>query len=476
MPLVEGDLVASRFRLIRELGRGGMGAVWLGHHVALDIPCAIKFIVDEAAQDAQMRARFEREARSAARLQSPHVVQILDHGVWEDKPFIVMELLHGEDLAARLRRVERLRPAETVRILEQVARALSKAHAAGIVHRDLKPENIFLARDDDRELAKVLDFGIAKTNHLDAAGTKTNTGALLGTPSYMSPEQADGTRPIDHRSDLWSLAVVAFECLTGRVPFKSDALGDLLMRIMSRPIPTLTSFAPDLPPALDAWWERAAARPPDERFQSAKELCEALALALSVPTESDAGTAGSAPSPASPAPPRAVGSDDRTLSPDSLAHTSVNSAAPTVLAERSFLPKRRAAVLFVAGGAMLLGVTAWLVLARTPGAGSGAPTGRPAAPQTLAARGDPSSTASVRPGDADGPTVSPATAAPAPPSVEPPATSRPGPSPGPAPTAAGGARRPQSPSPPTTAASPAPAPPPAPAPAQPRPDPYAGER
>ncbi len=291
MALEPGTVVAERYRIETELGRGGMGSVWRARHLALDTPCAVKFIEEHLGTDPELRARFEREAKAAALLRSPNVVQVLDHGVWGGVPFIVMELLEGEDLAARLAARGRLPPVEVVEVIRDVARALTRAHAAGVVHRDLKPENVYLVRDGDREIAKVLDFGIAKADGVGAVATKTRTGAILGTPHYMSPEQADGTRPIDHRTDLWSLAVIAFECLTGQRPFESDALGDLLMRIIHRPIPTAGDVGCDLGPAFDLWWARATSRDPDGRFGSAAELTSGLADAVGLaPRASTPGT------------------------------------------------------------------------------------------------------------------------------------------------------------------------------------------
>jgi eukaryotic-like serine/threonine-protein kinase len=270
-------VVADRFRLTRLLGRGGMGSVWLAHHMGLDIPCAVKFIEGEFAQVPEAQARFEREAKAAAQLRSPHVVQILDHGVWQGTPYMAMELLEGEDFGKRLARIGRMAPQDVCTILTQVTRALTKAHAAGIVHRDLKPDNIYLVKDDDREIAKVLDFGIAKASTaLDGGNTKT--GAMLGTPYYMSPEQAQGIKAVDHRSDLWSLAIIVFQALTGKLPFESEALGDLLVKIIVAPVPMPSQYAPDLPAALDRWWLKAANRDPAMRYQSAKELSDGLAL------------------------------------------------------------------------------------------------------------------------------------------------------------------------------------------------------
>jgi serine/threonine-protein kinase len=223
--LAENAVVAGRFKLNRLIGRGGMGSVWQATHLGLDIPCAVKFIEGEMSNMAEAQTRFEREAKAAAQLRSPHVVQILDHGVCEGTPYIAMELLDGEDLGKRLARNGRIQPSELSAIITQVTRALTKAHAVGIVHRDLKPDNIFLVRDDDREIAKVLDFGIAKSASNALEGSNTKTGAMLGTPYYMSPEQAQGIKTVDYRSDLWSLAVIVFQCLTGALPFESEALG-----------------------------------------------------------------------------------------------------------------------------------------------------------------------------------------------------------------------------------------------------------
>ncbi len=273
-------VVAERFRLTRLLGRGGMGSVWLAQHLGLDIPCAVKFIEGEYAALPEAQARFEREAKAAAALRSPHVVQILDHGIWQGTPYMAMELLDGEDLGKRLQRVGRMPPHEVSMVLTQVARALTKAHAAGVVHRDLKPDNIFLVKDDDREIVKVLDFGIAKQAGHTIDGSATKTGAMLGTPYYMSPEQAQGTKAVDHRSDLWSLAVIVYQLLTGRLPFESEALGDLLVKIIVSPIPVPSQVAPDLPLAFDRWWGKAANRDPNLRYQSAKEMSDGLNLAF----------------------------------------------------------------------------------------------------------------------------------------------------------------------------------------------------
>ncbi|MGH7735399.1 MAG: serine/threonine-protein kinase, partial [Gemmatimonadales bacterium] len=222
-------------------------------------------------------------ARAAATIQSKHAIQIYDHGVTDDgRPYMVMELLLGEPLDKRIERLGTLPLRETARIIGHVCRALQRAHDAGIIHRDLKPENIFLVRtpDDDDEIAKVLDFGIAKATGNEVSGSNTKTGAMLGTPYYMSPEQAQGVKAVDHRSDLWSLGVIVFQAITGRLPFESEALGDLLVRIIVAPVPRAADFVNDLPPGFEQWWAKASQRDPALRFQSSKEFCESLAASF----------------------------------------------------------------------------------------------------------------------------------------------------------------------------------------------------
>ena len=185
------QVLAGKYKLVHQLGKGGMGTVWLAHHLTLQSPVAIKLIEPQIASNPEALARFMREARAAAALRSPHVVQILDHGVDDGTPYIAMELLEGESLAARLRKVGRLSPEDTARILTHTARAVSRAHEVGVVHRDLKPDNIFLIENEEEELAKVLDFGIAKSTIVGfgvSAIAETRTGALMGTLHYMSAE------------------------------------------------------------------------------------------------------------------------------------------------------------------------------------------------------------------------------------------------------------------------------------------------
>jgi serine/threonine-protein kinase len=191
-----------------------------------------------------------------------------------------MELLAGEDLEARLAREGRLAPAAMLELLGQVVKALGHAHQVGLVHRDLKPANIFLAQQGGELIVKLLDFGIAKDMGLGLAGNATRTGTLLGSPRYMSPEQVRRSKQIDHRSDLWSLGVILFECLTGRPPFPGQEIGDLLVEICTADIPVASQIAPGLGAELDRFFARALERPPELRFQSAQELAAAFAAAV----------------------------------------------------------------------------------------------------------------------------------------------------------------------------------------------------
>ncbi|WP_437570731.1 serine/threonine-protein kinase [Sorangium sp. So ce542] len=338
---LEGQVLVGRYRLIRPLSSGSMGTVWRADDLTLGSPVAIKMLGPLYAKDETVRARFYQEAQAAAALRSPHVVQILDHGVDNDVPFIAMELLEGEDLAHRLQRVGPLSPAETARIFADVARAVRKAHDAGIVHRDLKPDNIFLARDDDREVAKVLDFGVAKTRLYGSEGLGTQAGVLIGTLPYMSPEQAQGAN-VDYRSDLWALGVIAFECVCGRAAITAEAPGAMILEICSDPLPVPSKVARvPVPPAFDEWFLHACTRDPSARFPSATAMVEALREALLPGGEAqEAGRASliSAPAPAPAAAPSSVPPASAAPASAAPASAAPASAAPASAAPASAAP------------------------------------------------------------------------------------------------------------------------------------------
>ena len=280
-----GDWVTKAVRLERPLGSGGMGSVWVAEHTTLRTRVVVKLMRPELAGDPETLQRFSREAAAAANVKSPHVVSVLDHGVAPDgSPFITMELLEGEDLAARLARGP-MPPDEAAVVVAQTCKALARAHERGIVHRDVKPQNIFLCSSFGETFVKVLDFGIAKAGgDLQAGLDTTSTGAVMGTPFYMSPEQALGQKAIDFRTDLWAIGVVGFELLTGRKPFVGDTVGAVAVAICSKPLPMPSAVRPALGGAVDAWFARACAREPPARFASAKELSDAFAAALAGPT------------------------------------------------------------------------------------------------------------------------------------------------------------------------------------------------
>jgi serine/threonine-protein kinase len=275
-----GQVVGGRYRLVRPLGEGGMASVWAAEHMTMGNLLAIKIISPELLQYPVAIARFNREARAAAKLRSPYVVQMFDHDVDPVLgPFIAMEVLEGESLSERLDRERTLPPQELSRIMLQVGKGLMRAHAAGIVHRDIKPENIFLTVDeDDGEIAKILDFGVAKADSpLNIKeGGKTVAGTLLGTLNYMSPEQAQG-REVNHLTDLWALGVIAFEALVGRRPFDEEAPGALIMQICGHPMPVPSRVNAGVPPEFDTFFAKACNRDPSRRFQSSQELSLALA-------------------------------------------------------------------------------------------------------------------------------------------------------------------------------------------------------
>ncbi|MGE0552792.1 MAG: serine/threonine-protein kinase, partial [Gemmatimonadales bacterium] len=269
-------VLAGEYSFQRELGRGGMGVVYLARDVQLDRDVAIKVLPIELALDPTARARFLREARLAAGLSHPHVVPI--HRVSEASGFVffVMSYVEGETLGERLRSGGPLPPAEATRVLREVAWALAYAHGRGVVHRDVKPDNILLEAGTGRAL--VTDFGIAHGGVISAA---SDGGGISGTAQFMSPEQAGG-EPLDGRSDLYSLGVVGYLALSGRLPFESSTVPALLVRQATEAPPEVTRVAPWLPAALAAAIDRCLARDPDERFPDG----EALAAALAPPADS----------------------------------------------------------------------------------------------------------------------------------------------------------------------------------------------
>lgn len=273
---MEGRVVAGKYTLERELARGGMGAVWIAYDGHLHRKVALKLMSPDHLASQTARRRFEREAMAIAQLRSPHVVQVFDYGVEDGAPFIVMELLEGEDLEVRLGRVGRMTTAAVASILTQAAKGLAAAHALGIIHRDVKPGNLFLARHDTEETLKILDFGVAALAAGLPVDVHTTRTGRVGTPHYMSPEQVRGSRCVDHRADLWSLGVVAYRALTGRLPFEAEGFGEVLLQICSEAIPPPSRALPELEGEVDRFFERVLSRDPARRFGSVREMAAAF--------------------------------------------------------------------------------------------------------------------------------------------------------------------------------------------------------
>lgn len=275
----DGDVLAGRYRLVRCIGRGGMGSVWEAEHLTLGSRVAIKLIDAARIHDESVRGRFIREAKAAASIQSPYVVTIFDYGTDGDIPYIAMELLTGETLADELVSHGPLDPHTTLHVLEPIFRGVAKAHDAGVVHRDIKPENIFLIEGDTTPSAKLIDFGIAKGMPKGALEASTAAGTMLGTPAYMSAEQLMDAGLVDTRSDLWSLAVITYECLVGERPFKGESVGQLAVALLTTD-PPVPSMHASVPSGFDAWFAKGVERDVEARFQSALAMFEALECIL----------------------------------------------------------------------------------------------------------------------------------------------------------------------------------------------------
>jgi serine/threonine-protein kinase len=277
-----GEIIDGKYRIVRLIGEGGMGAVYEGENTRIHRRVAIKVLLASVAEQGEAVARFEREAQAAGRIGSEHIVEVLDLGTLPNGDrYLVMEFLDGEGLGGRIKNRGRLSPQELAPIAVQLLEGLAAAHGAGIIHRDLKPDNVFLlrSRGGKADFVKLLDFGISKFSQLsgDSGFSMTRTGAVMGTPYYMAPEQAKGARNLDHRVDIYAVGVIFYEALTGQVPFNADTFNELLFKIVLEEARPLVQVDPSIDPGFAAIVAKAMAREPVHRFQNASEMQQALA-------------------------------------------------------------------------------------------------------------------------------------------------------------------------------------------------------
>jgi serine/threonine-protein kinase len=298
MKLQSGEIVDGKYRIVRLLGEGGMGAVYEGENQRINRRVAIKVLHASAAAKATAVKRFEQEAKAAGLIGSEHIVEVLDLGTLPTgEQYMVMEFLEGEDLSSRIKKAKRLTPHEAAPILLQLLEGLAAAHKAGIIHRDLKPDNVFLLRSlaGKRDFVKVLDFGVSKFSALETEGmSMTSTGAVVGTPYYLSPEQARGVKQIDARSDLYSVGVVLYQAVTGRLPFHAETFNELVFKIALESPEPAEVVVPALDPDFAAIIAKAMVRDVNGRFQTAEEFQGALSHWLATHPDPAADPVGAA--------------------------------------------------------------------------------------------------------------------------------------------------------------------------------------
>jgi serine/threonine-protein kinase len=396
-PIPVGAVVDGKYEVERVLGSGGMGVVVAARHLQLGKTVALKFLLKHAYESPEAMSRFVREGQALARITSPHVARVMDVGTLDSgEPYLVMEYLEGSDLGALIKRERPLSIQEAVQYLLQACEAVAEAHAKGIVHRDLKPSNLFLTQSaDGAPLVKVLDFGISKSLITQPAGLAahdTSTGALVGSPMYMSPEQIRDARRVDARTDIWALGVILHELLTGKPPFQGETLAGTLASVAADPPAPVRALRPDIPVALESVIRRCLQKSPQRRFASVAELARALGEfgPADAQTSVDRISRLLGSSPPSLVPQAAPAQQNRDQTRDDHAVSATlpsweGETAPMATSPALFPPRVRYALV----AAVLLGSAAGLWLFRDsmppPSVGKGAPSteSRAAAPQTV---------------------------------------------------------------------------------------------
>jgi len=412
MSLQVNDIVDGKYRIIRLLGEGGMGAVYEGDNTRIHRRVAIKVLHAGVAQSKDAVERFEREAQAAGRIGSEHIVEVLDLGTLpKGERYMVMEYLEGESLSQRIESRGRLDPHTTAELAVQLLEGLKAAHDAGIIHRDLKPENVFIltAKRGRRDFVKIVDFGISKFSALSGDFSMTRTGTVMGTPYYMSPEQAKGARAVDQRADLYAVGVILYEASTGKVPFDADTFNELLFKIVLENPVAVHEKVPEIDERFSAIVQKAMAKSPTDRYQSAEEFQKELsAYVEQMPIEHGATVRAGTPARAiaatqvAPAPVALV--EEPTKKGQTLgtwAHTHDGALAPTEIPPKNQLNK---AALGVGAGLLVAAAVGFFALRAAPPTSAQVPVQTaPAAPPAVSA---PKVEASLAAPTADAPKAS----------------------------------------------------------------------